>query len=160
MPVRWKLGALVKNIANTIRESGGAILPIGAVADGQVLRRSGTTCVGLTLPFTQEFISSDQTVTINSVLNVAHGFGVKPKLVQVALKCATAEFNYSVGDEVILYGIVVEVNAGGHGIEVVTDTTNVTVLTATVLDLKDKATPGTTVTITVANWKYVIRAWA
>ena len=131
-------------------------LAIGAIADGQVLQRSGSSVVGLTSPFTSEFVSSDQTVTLSSTLNVAHGLGVRPKLWQVVLKCNTAESNYTVGDEIVVGG---GVEAGvDSGVLAVADATNVTIVTSTAMAILNKTTR-VAVNITAANWRYVVRAW-
>lgn len=139
----------------TLRETGGpTTLTIAGIAAGQFLQRSGTTVVGAALPFTSEFISSDQTVTLSTKLTVAHGLGAKPKLVQVVLKNVTAELNYSVGDEASIITQTVNV-----GIRVISDATNVVIIQTANLEIADKNTPFTNSTITPVNWKWVVRAW-
>jgi len=143
----------------TVKESGGPTnLVLGAITDGQFLKRSGTTVVGaVPSPFSTEFISADQTVTFSSVLTVAHGLASKPKLVQVSLKNATAELNYSTGDEVC-----VSLSADGSTVNgfiwYAWDATNVKVFTTSRALVPDKST-GTRTDITAANWKFVVRAW-
>ena len=142
--------------APTINETGGQVLTIGAIAAGQTLQRSGTTVIGIaTSPFLSEFVSGDQTVTFTSALAVAHGFGAKPKLTQVVLKNVTTESGYSVGDEIV-NGLAED--GGTLGVNVVTDATNVTVLTQAAIRIYNKGTAAA-VALTAANWKYVVRAW-
>jgi hypothetical protein len=104
--------------------------------------------------FTAEFISADQTVTASSALNVAHGLGAKPKLVQVTLKNSTGELGYSVGDEIEMNGY----ESGGVGANTVFDATNVTLLTGTTIRIMHKSTFADS-NITTASWRYVVRAW-
>ncbi len=140
-----------------IKESGGQILALGAIADGQNLQRSGTNVIGATppalSPFTTEFISADQTVTAATLLNVVHGLGSKPKLIQVTLKNITADLAYSVGDE-----IIVSNDATSGGTVVLYDATNVTIISVAAINIPRKDTRVNTV-ITYANWKWVVRAW-
>ena len=136
-----------------------ARLAVGA--DGQELLADSTQATGLrwaTIPtpiFTSEFISSDQTVAASSVLNVPHGFGAKPKFVQVTLKNTTAELGYSIGDEIIISG---GVNNGSIEWTIEFDATNVTIVASGTLGVLHKATQVGTL-ITAANWRYVVRAW-
>jgi hypothetical protein len=106
----------------------------------------------------REFTSADQTVTINSTLNVAHGLGGKPKLVYVVLKNTTTEFGFAVGDEI-------DISSGGNNGSdfppspgVAADATNVAVTTGPSIQLirRDTFVSGV---ITTANWRYVVRAW-
>lgn len=114
------------------------------------------TITGLAGIFAGEFLSSDQTVTVSSVLNVAHGLGAKPKLVQVSLKNATTEGGFSVGDEVPVMGLE---QTGAIGTTVSFDATNVSVITQSQIRILGKTGPATEIVVTPANWKYVVRAW-
>jgi len=106
-------------------------------------------------PLLSEFISADQTVTFGSATNVAHGFGVKPKLVMVSLKNITTEQSYSVDDEIELTSYA----STGSGVTVVVDTTNVTVVFHSGgLSVVNKSA-FTIVGLTAANWKFIVRAW-
>lgn len=109
------------------------------------------------LSLTTRFTSADQTVTGNSVLNVAHGLGAKPSLVRVVLKCTTAELSYSVNDEVEANFLF---TSGVGVVGIASDATNVTVITngaqPSVLNKSTQAISN----ITLANWRWVVRAWA
>lgn len=109
------------------------------------------------LLFSKSFLSSDQTVTVNSTLNVAHSLGTKPVYVRVTLKCTTAELNYAVNDE-IEYN---QFTYSGVGYtQIASDATNVTiVITGANLGVLNKTTQ-TMTSITTASWKWVVRAWA
>jgi hypothetical protein len=100
------------------------------------------------------FYQSPQiTITAGMVLPQAHGLSALPTQVRASLVCITAELNYSVGDEVQL-GCG---TASGQGI-VEADATNVTILLQGTPSVPDK-TAGTPSSITLADWKLVLRAW-
>ena len=88
-----------------------------------------------------------------------HGLGVRPKLVQVTLKCVTADAGYSIGDEIILnasssipnhYAPVYRVDATNVYVNVGNNNLGVIL----------HKTTGLSTALTSANWKFVIRAWA
>ena len=107
------------------------------------------------LLFSNGFESAEQAVTGN-VISAAHGLGATPKLMEVILRNKTAEGNYSVGDEVS----ILEMNNGTSGTQawVNATTVGVTISTAT-LQILNKTT-GAQFSITTADWKIVLRAWA
>jgi hypothetical protein len=101
------------------------------------------------------FESTDQTVTPNSTLNVAHGFGARPKLVKLTLKCVTAEANYAADDECD----IIQTVPGTSVIQVSSDATNVVInYTGANTQVLNKTTQVAT-TITSGNWRFVVRAW-
>lgn len=108
------------------------------------------------LLFSNGFESGEQTVTPNSVLSVAHGFSDVPKLVQVVLRCLSAEHGYSVGDEVDATFVFV---SGVSVIRTAADTTNVLVIyDGASTQVPNKSTRAAS-TITSASWRFVVRAW-
>ena len=109
------------------------------------------------LLFSNGFESSDQTVTANSKLTIAHGLGAKPKFFQTFLKCNTAEANYTAGDEIEFTNMDV---AGVSTCSTSCDATNMYIVHAGALRVNDKNSPFTTVTITTTSWRWVVRAWA
>jgi hypothetical protein len=119
-------------------------------------RLAGQGAVGTGLGMHRAFESADQTVTPNSTLTVAHGFGVRPQLVKLTLKCVTAEANYSQDDECD----IIQTVPGVSVIQVSADTTNVVInYTGSNTQVLNKTTQAAT-TITSANWRFVVRAWA
>jgi len=107
--------------------------------------------------FSKSFKSTDQTVTVNSKLTVAHGLGVVPELWKVVLKCTTAELNYAIGDEVI-HGYADTVGASNVSTSV--NTTNFVLVIKDSVRLPDKNSTFSMGVITPANWKWVFRGWA
>lgn len=127
-----------------------------APTSGQVLTAtSDTTATWQTAGLGTYFQSADQTVTPNSSLAVAHGLGAKPRLYKLFLKCATAEANYSVGDETEVLSFI----SGVSIIMLAADTTNIRVnYTGGSTQVLNKTTQIAT-TITSTSWRFVVRAW-
>jgi|GEM_PF-2929268 len=108
------------------------------------------------LGLSKYFQSADQTVTPNSTLNVAHGLGARPKLFFFVLKCVIAEANYAVDDETTPLDLI----AGVSILNLAADATNVIInYTGGSTQVLNKTTQVAT-TITSANWRFVVRAWA
>ena len=108
-----------------------------------------TPCVA----FQQAYQSLPITITANLVLGQAHSLGAVPALVRASLRCITPEHNYAVNDEVTLSPGA----SSGLGL-IASDATNVTILIVGTPVSLDK-TAGTSFTITLANWKLILRAW-
>ena len=111
------------------------------------------------IQFSSSYTSSGQTITNAGSLTLAHGLGAIPALVQMHLKCTTAEFGYSIGD--IVY-ISPGFERSDVGISCVPDTTNLVIKYAAdafVFGVIDKAT-GVNRFITVGSWDFYARAWA
>lgn len=137
---------------------------VGASELAATLDLSGKT---LTLPtantpaFTKSFTSSNQTITAAGALTLAHALGVMPTLVQVRLKCTTAELGYSIGDEVIANPMVSHTSSS-RGVSVVPDATNLNIRfgsDANSLSVIRKDT-GAIADITNASWAAIFKAWA
>jgi archaellum component FlaG (FlaF/FlaG flagellin family) len=93
---------------------------------------------------------------------LAHGLGVKPKLIAAALICQTAELGYSINDEVEISTGQQDSLANTRGLSVVPDATNLNIRygsQTTTFSLVRKDT-GVAAAATNANWKLVMRAWA
>jgi hypothetical protein len=114
-------------------------------------------------PLTESFTSAEQTITAAGLLTIAHGLSNTPYLIVPYLINKTAEFGYSIGDEVMVNVAGNDPNgANDRGISIVPDGTNVNVrygLTASPFAIMDKTT-GLAQGITNANWRLIIRAWA
>lgn len=110
------------------------------------------------------FESSEQTITSGDALTLPHGLGTQPKLVIGVIVCKTAEFNYSIGQEVFVQ-LGAEGYVGGlntYGVAVVPDGTNLNVRygsNASVFGILNLGTGGFQ-NSTNANWKLILRAWA
>lgn len=103
------------------------------------------------------YTSADQTIVTGGLVTVAHGLGLVPKIWQAVIRCKTAEFGYSVGDEVFASF------QGGDGISLGVASVNSTNFYFTCyqsgIRLVNKSGVGATVnTATNANWALVFRA--
>lgn len=115
--------------------------------------------VAQTPQFNKAYTSANQTITAAGTLTLAHGLGAMPTLIQVRLKCTSAEFGYSIGDEVIF-------NSGdqnaNRGVAIVPDATNITIRygsAANTFNVNNKTT-GASAAITNASWAMIVKAWA
>jgi len=101
--------------------------------------------------------SSGHTITATSLLTQAHGLGVIPILTQVILQCQTAELGFTTGMEV---NYTSAVNAGNVSANPVSaDATNIYVETMNAIFIVRKDTH-VLAAITLANWRYTLRAWS
>ena len=108
------------------------------------------------LPITPDFESAEQTVGVDTVLDVAHSLGEIPGFVQVVMRCKTAQHGFSINDEMPL---------GQHsgysadaGVTIYSDATNVTVVQGDGIQMiadDDLNLTG----ITDGSWRWVVRAW-
>ena len=115
---------------------------------------------GAALPFTKEFVSSNQTLTSAGALTIAHSLGVRPKLTQVWLECQTAEHGYSIGDQVQIS--TTDADASRSGVSLVADATNLNIRygnSAGIFLLVHK-TSGAAAVATNGNWRAIFKAWA
>lgn len=108
------------------------------------------------------FFSSAQTITTAGSLTLAHGLGAVPRQTAYYLECTTAEYNYSIGDVLVVAAGYRDGNAGVHGFSLVLDATNLNIRFANdglVFASVDKNT-GDGVFLTNTKWKLRVRAWA
>lgn len=149
--------------ASTLILPGGANI-VTAVGDVAVFRgiSGGAVCVGYQRanggPLRQ-YDSGNQTVSSAGSLSLTHGLGVMPRLVEFVLKCTTAEFNYSIGDELL---VAPGANGTNTGFSAVISTTTVAVRfgsDANPMRILNK-TSGASQSATNGSWALVVRAYA
>lgn len=146
--------------------NGSNIVALTVGSNGQTLVADSAQSAGMRwgdLNFSNSFESAEQTITAAGSLTIAHGLGVKPKLIQCFLVCKTANLNYSVNDEVLINPHFNERNAAGtQGMALVSDATNINVRygdQANIFALINKTT-GAGADITAGSWRMVLRAYA
>jgi hypothetical protein len=117
-----------------------------------------TNDAGTDFGLSPSFISSEQTVTADTTLNVAHGLGAKPSSVVVTLICKTDDLGFvaSTNDE-IFYSCPT-FGSADRGVTWFMDTTNVTLLQASSIPVIN-ASATDSGNITVGNWRWIVRAW-
>ncbi|PPD48379.1 MAG: hypothetical protein CTY14_02130 [Methylotenera sp.] len=152
------------NISGTTIESSGANFASAAEI------KTGTEAAKSIAPnnllaaqgFTAYYQSSNQTITSGGALTIAHGLGGKPILVQFYLKCLSAEYGYSVGDELYVPPSTSNSGADTQGLAYVPDATNLNIRyggSGSVFTSITKNTGGVAV-LTNSSWALIIRAWA
>lgn len=154
---RTNLGLKALAIKDTINDGDWSGTDLAVANGGTGASTAADARSNLGIPLANSFESSEQTLTADTTTNVAHGLGARPTVVLGYLRCKTADLNYSVGDEVA--SPIVAVQGGtDKGISVGMDATNVffTVTDEVVLPDKTSATVGT---ITLANWRVILRAF-
>lgn len=114
---------------------------------------------GLVAVFSDSFTSAEQTIAIGTNDTVAHGLGALPKMVEVWLRCKTAQHGWAVGVEILAKRGSEEASVGPVGITIGMDTTNlIIVYSSNRIDIPVKTT-GITGVITVGNWRAIARAF-
>lgn len=103
--------------------------------------------------------SAEQTVTVDTLITLAHGLSAAPTRVSIALRCKTTELGYAVGDEIIDSqhgGIVLNIGGEEAGISKTVDATNIKIRQGSKIFVFDASF--NSAAITPANWKWVVRA--
>lgn len=101
-----------------------------------------------------DYAPAEQTVSINTVLNLAHGLAI-PKLYIIDMRCKTADLGHVAGDEVAVFQSIEE--TGAEGLSISKNATNITIKTGGTINIMQGS--GAKGAITVASWKWVVRAW-
>jgi hypothetical protein len=103
--------------------------------------------------------SSEQTITSNTFIVVAHGFGSVPREMWAVLRCKSPELGYAIGDEA---GFLINDRAGNDASAALsTDSTNIYLPTGdSAFKVVDRIASPTAdfTTITSSSWRVVIRA--
>jgi len=142
-----------------IASAAGAAARLAKGTSGQVLQMGANDPAWAPMILAQSYDSGEQTITAAGLLTLAHGLGAKPKVLEAVLVCKTAEYNYSVGDEVLT---ALDAASVSRGASCVWDATNINIRfgsSATTFYLLDKTT-GAIQATTNANWKLIVRAYA
>lgn len=115
------------------------------------------------LPLTKEFVSAQQTITSAGALTITHGLGARPKFVAAELVCITAEAGYVAGDVVQAHiGAFASDSVAAYGAGIKLTSTDIVVRFASGSQVYyvTHATTGVATSLTNANWRLVIRAYA
>lgn len=108
----------------------------------------------------KDYVSSAQAMTVGAQTVLAHGLGVQPKSVQIYLQCVTAQYGYTAGQQVLINPAINDSSdtTNSRGFSIIVDSTNITVRVGTIALLFIRADTGGAVSITTANWNFVIKA--
>ena len=108
------------------------------------------------LPFTKEYVSPEQTITVGAVISLTHLLGVMPKLVQATIVCKTAELGFSVGDEVDAYK---DASTSNFNFNIGRNQTTLRCICGA-NGIAGFSAAGVFTALTPANWRLIVRAWA
>ena len=112
-------------------------------------------------PFTKEFASAEQQLSLGALITVAHGLGAAPKLIDMNLVCVNTEQGWVAGD-VIRFGVSFFSQSfpNGDGMIAYADATNIYVRTGNIGIPVMNKTIGAVARISGTNFNLVVRAWA
>ena len=115
--------------------------------------------------FSKEYVSAEVSIVVGGLTTLTHGLGVIPKFVDVCLRCKIAEYGYSINNEIRVMGPSYSdgVGEGNKGLSFLatTGTIGVQIGSAAVPEINRKSAPaGDLITLTPANWRVIVRAWA
>lgn len=108
---------------------------------------------------TKAYDSGSQTITAGGALTLAHGLGVKPKLVLAFLVCTTANGGFTVGQEFPVSTGAIDAN---RGVTIVQDATNLAVRFGSEVTtfVALNPTSGAIVALTNSSFSFIVRAYA
>ena len=115
-----------------------------------------TNDAGTDFGISPSFISAEQTVAVDTALNVAHGLGAKPTEYTITLICKTADANYSIGDEIMVNNT--SHNGSDQGYTSCCDTSNVSIIQGNEIQVINK-TGFDKSGLDVSDWRWIVRAW-
>ena len=104
-----------------------------------------------------QFESAEQTVTASTILTIPHSLSAIPTRVRVVLRCKIAQHGYSVGDEINIFAVNSSPGLGHPAVAETADATNILLVQGVGFIIISQATL-IDVSITTANWKWVIYA--
>ena len=139
----------------------GDFLVFADISDSNKLKKVAKSNIITPPVFSEEFVSTAQTITSAGLLTLAHGLSAQPKQIRFRLKCLTADNGYSVDDE-----ILVDITTSDAGITrvqgVKVDGTNINIrltASATVFSAANFST-GSSTALTNSRWELYVHAWA
>jgi hypothetical protein len=143
----------------------GDVLELVATAAGWRMtgyaRASGQALVAPVQVFGGSFASVDQAITLGGLITVAHGLGARPVAIFTYLRCAVAELNWSVGDELVLpNGADGGSGASNTVVGIYADATNIYVRVGAGAPIIPNKNTGAYSGITPANWRVKLYAFA
>lgn len=162
------LAGLSLSQGDVLYYNGSNLVNLGPGTSGQFLQTQGAganpqwAAAGI---FTEEFVSSAQSVTSGGSLTLAHGLSSTPKIIQVLLRFISAVHGYSIGDEAFYQFMQPTVNSNrGYGAAITADSTNIDVRFGDHGDtqafiIMDKS-DGTFTEVEDSDVNIIVKAWA
>jgi len=147
-----RIPGLLRKLKGLFAAASQAEVDAGAVTGKFV---SPSTLAGMTGNMsTPDFVSTEQTVAADTLLDVAHSLGAIPSLWQIVMRCTTAADGYAQNDEIVPH---VSHSTGDQGVTFSVDATNMTVVQASQILLLDQGTFN--VAAATTNYRWIMRAW-
>lgn len=109
------------------------------------------------LGFNKGFESAEQAITSPFNIVVPHLLTLQPKIFNVVLRCVSSEYGYGVGDEIAQGQVNI---AGSYNVSTWSSSVNVGITGVNTPVIMRRDIAGNAITITPANWRWVLRAWA
>jgi hypothetical protein len=109
---------------------------------------------------TRWYDSGEQTIASSNQTTLAHGLGGQPKVIQIWLRCKTAQASYAPNDEIMIGNAAGDHASVQRGISIQADGTNFifsTTSNTSVFSIVPKG-GGAYVALANANWRIIIRA--
>lgn len=162
----WQAGNLLTVVGATNgMASSGAVFEFfdeGLRMDPDATGAYGQYEVTPALPFTKEYVSTQQTITSAGALTLMHGLGAVPKSVDLELVCTTADSGFSVGERISVSPGISTANNLRRGILIKRTTTSIVVRYGENTQVFEVIGPtdGVPVALTNARWQLIVRAWA
>lgn len=131
----------------------------GAASATTFLRGDGSWTA---LPLQKSYVSAQQEVTAGGLLDLTHGLGSAPKLVQCSLVITGSVSGYNNGDEVLIGNATSGDAASNRGMSIVVTSTNIKVRfgSSTASFSLVRADNGSFVNPGNSDIKLIVRAWA
>lgn len=113
------------------------------------------------LPFTKEYVSTQQTISAGGLLTLPHNLAAFPKMVSAYLICTIAEHGYSVGDIIGFFFPAAATASNDNGV-IILDATNISIRFGSASNpiMSTHKTSGAQVRLTQSSWKIIVRAYA
>lgn len=143
------IGTSIGNAIELVTGSATSAASLPAVSADKLLNLP----TGLSAP---DFTSTEQTVTANTLLSVAHSLGAKPTLFTAVLICKTTQHGYSVDDEAFHMNSTDQGSDGG--VTVAADSANIVLTQGNQIYVNGQSSFNAEI-ITVGNWRWIVRAW-
>lgn len=157
----------LRNAVDNIFLRGGANATLDDGVKSITLQRRGSGFYEVARSFpetpvlTESYTSGETTLTINSTATLTHSLGAAPGVIFPYLICKTTEHGYSVGDLVPIDCNLANSATVNAGFTMRFDATNIWVRFGPSLAMTiNHASSSSVVSITPANWKVIVRAFA
>jgi hypothetical protein len=111
------------------------------------------------LGFSDNFESSEQTITISGTISLAHGLGRVPNNWEFFVICKSAELGFSVGDVSKVNQNANTTSGAGRGVLATPNSSNMNIKYTNNVPYVYRKDNGVNAAITAGSWKLIVKAW-